>query len=226
MIQNQKVHYNISNYQINYKNMRTQTKEIQENLTPEAAHSILVNGNKRFVENVKAQRNLQSQVLETSTGQYPFAVILSCIDSRVPTELVFDQGIGDIFSVRVAGNVINTDVLGSMEYACKVAGSKIVVVMGHTKCGAVTSACQRVELGNITSLLSKIMPSVDKIHPAKTNLTPVEIEEVSIANVNHSIDEIRVQSPLLAEMEKNGEIEIVGANYSVDTGVVTFFDKN
>lgn len=226
MIQNQKVHYNISNYQINYKNMRTQTKEIQENLTPEAAHSILVNGNKRFVENVKAQRNLQSQVLETSTGQYPFAVILSCIDSRVPTELVFDQGIGDIFSVRVAGNVINTDVLGSMEYACKVAGSKIVVVMGHTKCGAVTSACQRVELGNITSLLSKIMPSVDKIHPAKTNLTPVEIEEVSIANVNHSIDEIRAQSPLLAEMEKNGEIEIVGANYSVDTGVVTFFDKN
>ena len=206
--------------------MRTQTKEIQENLTPEAAHSILVNGNKRFVENVKAQRNLQSQVLETSTGQYPFAVILSCIDSRVPAELVFDQGIGDIFSVRVAGNVINTDVLGSMEYACKVAGSKIVVVMGHTKCGAVTSACQRVELGNITSLLSKIMPSVDKIHPAKTNLTPVEIEEVSIANVNHSIDEIRVQSPLLAEMEKNGEIEIVGANYSVDTGVVTFFDKN
>ncbi len=206
--------------------MRTQTKEIQENLTPEAAHSILVNGNKRFVENVKAQRNLQSQVLETSTGQYPFAVILSCIDSRVPTELVFDQGIGDIFSVRVAGNVINADVLGSMEYACKVAGSKIVVVMGHTKCGAVTSACQRVELGNITSLLSKIMPSVDKIHPAKTNLTPVEIEEVSIANVNHSIDEIRVQSPLLAEMEKNGEIEIVGANYSVDTGVVTFFDKN
>ena len=226
MIQNLKVHYNISNYQINYKNMRTQTKEIQENLTPEAAHSILVNGNKRFVENVKAQRNLQSQVLETSTGQYPFAVILSCIDSRVPTELVFDQGIGDIFSVRVAGNVINTDVLGSMEYACKVAGSKIVVVMGHTKCGAVTSACQRVELGNITSLLSKIMPSVDKIHPAKTNLTPVEIEEVSIANVNHSIDEIRAQSPLLAEMEKNGEIEIVGANYSVDTGVVTFFDKN
>ena len=206
--------------------MRTQTKEIQENLTPEAAHSILVNGNKRFVENVKAQRNLQSQVLETSTGQYPFAVILSCIDSRVPAELVFDQGIGDIFSVRVAGNVINADVLGSMEYACKVAGSKIVVVMGHTKCGAVTSACQRVELGNITSLLSKIMPSVDKIHPAKTNLTPVEIEEVSIANVNHSIDEIRVQSPLLAEMEKNGEIEIVGANYSVDTGVVTFFDKN
>lgn len=226
MKQNLKVHYNISNYQINYKNMRTQTKEIQENLTPEAAHSILVNGNKRFVENVKAQRNLQSQVLETSTGQYPFAVILSCIDSRVPAELVFDQGIGDIFSVRVAGNVINADVLGSMEYACKVAGSKIVVVMGHTKCGAVTSACQRVELGNITSLLSKIMPSVDKIHPAKTNLTPVEIEEVSIANVNHSIDEIRVQSPLLAEMEKNGEIEIVGANYSVDTGVVTFFDKN
>ncbi|MDX1349543.1 MAG: carbonic anhydrase family protein [Putridiphycobacter sp.] len=205
--------------------MRTQTKEIQENLTPSDAHRILVEGNKRFIENVKAQRNLKSQVLETSTGQYPFAVILSCIDSRVPAELVFDQGIGDIFSVRVAGNIINEDVLGSMEYACKVAGSKIVVVMGHTKCGAVTSACQRVELGNITALLSKITPSVDKVHPDKTALTSQEVEEVAIANVKHSIDEIRLQSPILAAMEQAGEIEIVGANYSVETGEVTFLDN-
>ena len=156
--------------------MRTQTKEIQEHLTPADAHRILAEGNKRFVENVKAQRDLKSQVFETSAGQFPFAVILSCIDSRVPAELVFDQGIGDVFSVRVAGNIINEDILGSIEYGCKVAGSKIVVVMGHTKCGAVTSACQRVELGNITELLSKINPSVDKIHPEKTDLTAEEIE--------------------------------------------------
>ena len=117
--------------------MRTQTKSIQQSLTPKDARTILVEGNNRFVQNIKAQRDLQNQVLETSKGQYPFAVILSCIDSRVPAELIFDQGIGDIFSVRVAGNIINEDVLGSMEYACKVAGSKVVVVMGHTKCGAV-----------------------------------------------------------------------------------------
>ena len=129
--------------------MKTQTKITQENLSPKDAHNILVEGNKRFSQNLKAQRNLKDQVFETSKGQYPFAVILSCIDSRVPAELVFDQGIGDIFSVRVAGNIINEDILGSMEYACKVAGSKIVVVMGHTKCGAVTSACKHIELGNI-----------------------------------------------------------------------------
>ena len=129
--------------------MKTQTKELQENLTPKCAHDILVEGNKRFAQNLKAQRNLQDQVFETSQGQFPFAVILSCIDSRAPAELVFDQGIGDIFSVRIAGNIVNEDILGSMEYACKVAGSKIVVVMGHSKCGAVTAACNHVEVGNI-----------------------------------------------------------------------------
>lgn len=202
--------------------MRTQTKEIQDHLTPADAKRILVEGNKRFTENVKAQRNLQSQVLETSAGQYPFAVVLSCIDSRVPAELVFDQGIGDIFSTRVAGNIINEDVLGSMEYACAVAGSKIVVVMGHTKCGAVTAACQRVELGNITALLSKIKPAVNKVHPEKTDLNASEIEEVSIENVKHSIAEIRAHSPILANLEKEDKIIIVGANYSVETGEVSF----
>ncbi len=204
--------------------MRTQTKETQENLTPKLAHDILVQGNNRFVENLKAQRNLKDQVFETSKGQYPFAVILSCIDSRVPAEIVFDQGIGDIFSVRVAGNIVNEDILGSMEYACKVAGSKIVVVMGHTKCGAVTSACQGVELGNITPLLEKIKPAVNSIKKDDTALTNEQIEEVGAINVNLSIEKIREESPILAEMEKNEEIEIVGATYDVHTGKVTFFD--
>lgn len=202
--------------------MRTQTKEIQDNLTPKCAHDILVEGNKRFVANLKAQRNLKDQVLATSEGQYPFAVILSCIDSRVPAELVFDQGIGDIFSIRVAGNVINQDVLGSMEYACKVAGSKIAVVLGHTKCGAVTAACNNVKLGNITSLLEKINPAINAIRKEDSKFTPEQIEEVSFENVNVSIDRIRKESPILAEMEKNGDIEIVGASYDVNTGLVEF----
>ena len=204
--------------------MRTQTKEIQENLTPATAHKILEDGNRRFVENVKAQRDLKSQVLETSTGQFPFAVVLSCIDSRVPAELVFDQGIGDIFSVRIAGNVVNEDILGSMEFACKLAGSKIVVVLGHTKCGAVHGACKHVEMGNLTTLLSKIKPAMDKVG-ANTEYSPVYAEKVSTENVNVSINEIRQKSPVLAEMEKNGEIEIVGAMYSVDDGSVSFYNS-
>ena len=204
--------------------MRTQTKEIQDNLTPKDAHSILVEGNKRFAQNVKAQRDLKEQVLETSVGQFPFAVILSCIDSRVPAELVFDQGIGDIFSIRVAGNIINEDVLGSMEYGCKVAGSKIVVVMGHSKCGAVTAACENVELGNITSLLQKIKPAVDSVRTEKEEMTDKVIEKVSIQNVHLSIDRIRKESSILSEMEKNGEIEIVGALYNVSNAEVTFFN--
>ena len=205
--------------------MRTQTKAIQENLTAKDAHRILVEGNKRFVENVKAQRNLKQQVLETSTGQYPFAAILSCIDSRVPAELVFDQGIGDIFSIRVAGNVVNEDVLGSMEYSCKVAGSKIVVVLGHTSCGAVTAACKHVELGNITALLSKIQPAVSEGEfKDSENITNDEVDDVAIKNIHHSIKEIREKSPILKELEDNGDIEIVGAIYSVSTGEVTFLD--
>ena len=202
--------------------MRTQTKEIQNHLTPKDAHRILEEGNKRFAENLKAQRNLKEQVLQTSTGQYPFAVVLSCIDSRVPAELVFDQGIGDIFSVRVAGNIINEDVLGSMEYSCKVAGSKIVVVMGHTKCGAVNAACQNVELGNITKLLEKIKPAVNAVKIGNQELTDDEIENVGVINIQNSINRIRSESPILLEMEETGEIEIVGAVYSVSTGKVVF----
>jgi len=202
--------------------MRTQTKFIQENLTPSDAHGILVEGNKRFAQNVKAQRNLQEQVFETSKGQYPFAVVLSCIDSRVPAELVFDQGIGDIFSVRVAGNIVNEDILGSMEYACKVAGSKIVVVMGHSKCGAVTAACDNVKLGNITALLSKIKPAVDRVEFENNQTTEKVVEEVCQINVELSIERIKQESEILSEMEKSGEIEIVGAVYNVTTGLVQF----
>lgn len=202
--------------------MKTQTKHTQDNLTPKDAHAILVEGNKRFAQNKKTQRNFQDQVLETSQGQFPFAVILSCIDSRVPAELVFDQGIGDIFSVRVAGNIVNKDILGSMEYACKIAGSKIVVVMGHTKCGAVTAACQNVELGNITALLDKIKPAVDIIKAENAALDDTAIDKVSKVNVKLSIDCIRAGSPILLEMEKNNEIEIVGALYNLANGQVEF----
>jgi len=201
--------------------MRTQTKITQDNLTPKDAHNILVEGNKRFTQNLKAQRDLQAQVLATSHGQYPFAVILSCIDSRVPAELVFDQGIGDVFSARVAGNIINEDILGSMEYACKVAGSKIVVVMGHSKCGAVTSACKHVELGNITALLDKIQPAVKAIDE---EMSDTKVEKVAAMNVKLSIERIRNESPILLEMEKEGQIEIVGAMYNVTDGTVTFYE--
>ncbi len=205
--------------------MRTQTKEIQETLTPKDAHSILVEGNKRFVQNLKAQRNLKDQVFETSTGQFPFAVILSCIDSRVPAELVFDQGIGDIFSTRVAGNIINEDVLGSMEYACKVAGSKIVVVMGHTKCGAVTAAYQNVQMGNITKLLKKIKPAVEYIKEHQKSDNQSSIESVARLNVQLSIERIRKESEILRNLEEKSEIEIIGAMYHVETGEVIFFEN-
>ena len=202
--------------------MQTQTKVIQENLTPKDAYNILVEGNKRFVQNLRVQRDLPKQVSETSKGQYPFAVVLSCIDSRVPVELVFDLGIGDIFSTRVAGNIVNEDVLGSMEYACKVAGSKMVVVLGHSKCGAVTAACKNVKLGNITPLLKKIEPAVNAIKENDEEMNEASIEAVAVQNVKLSIERIRNESPILAEMEKSGEIEIVGAIYDVASGKVDF----
>ncbi|PHS10563.1 MAG: carbonic anhydrase [Kordia sp.] len=200
--------------------MKTQTKITQDSLSPKDAFNMLVDGNKRFTQNLKADRNLLSQVSETSKGQYPFAVVLSCIDSRVPVELVFDQGIGDVFSTRVAGNIINVDVLGSMEYSCKVAGSKLVVVMGHSKCGAVTAACKHVELGNITALLDKIQPAVKAIDE---EMSDAKVEKVAAMNVKLSIERIRKESSILAEMEKEGKIEIVGAMYDVSTGEVKFY---
>ena len=203
--------------------MKTLTKEIQAGLSPKDALDLLVEGNKRFVGNKRSERDLLSQIEETSKGQFPFAVILSCIDSRVPTELIFDLGIGDVFNVKVAGNVVNEDVLGSIEYACKVAGSKVVVVLGHTKCGAVTAACNNVELGNITTLLGKIKPAVD-LHREGNNIVEADlIESVSLDNVKLSKQQILKESPILDEMEKNKEIEVIGASYDVNTGLISLF---
>lgn len=199
--------------------MRTHTKDFQEKLTPQEALTVLKEGNERFVNNLKRQQNLLDLVNETSSGQFPFAAVLSCIDSRVPVEVVFDQGIGDMFSARVAGNIVNEDILGSLEYGCAVAGSKVVVVLGHTKCGAVTSACQHVEMGNITALLSKVQPAIKAVEAAKGT---VEVEDVAIENIHHSIREIKAKSSILADLEKEGKLIIVGAIYNVDNGEVTF----
>ena len=203
--------------------MRTHSKNSQSELTPDDALLFLQEGNDRFVNNLRANRNLLQQVNETSDGQFPFAVILSCIDSRTSAELIFDQGLGDVFSVRVAGNVVNEDVLGSMEYACKVAGSKLVVVLGHSKCGAVTSACQHVELGNITALLSKIQPAVKQVEAEVGTIdTEEKVQKVADINVDVAISAVRAKSEILSSLEKEGSIKIVGGMYDVETGVVTF----
>jgi len=202
--------------------MKAFTKETQSALTPATALDLLKEGNARFVKKMHASRDLHEQVSDTSGGQYPFAVVLSCIDSRVPVELVFDQGIGDIFSARVAGNISNEDILGSIEYACKVAGSKVVMVLGHTSCGAVTSACKGVELGNITALLSKIQPAVQKVTQGSGDTSPETVQKVVETNVLLTMDKMREDSPILAEMEQDGEISIVGAVYSVQDGSVSY----
>lgn len=199
--------------------MSTITKEIQDGISPDRAIEMLKEGNQRFLNKNEVERDLHVQVNQTSGGQFPYAAVLSCIDSRVPVELTFDQGIGDIFSARVAGNIINEDILGSIEYACGVAGSKAILVLGHTKCGAVTAACQGVELGNITALLSKVKPAIKEVQERTGQL---EVEEVTKSNVNQSIQEIREKSALLADLEKEGKIKIVGAVYHVEDGRVTF----
>lgn len=200
--------------------MSTLTKEIQDSISPNRAVEMLKEGNQRFLDKNEQDRDLHLQVSQTSSGQFPYAVVLSCIDSRVPVELVLDQGVGDIFSARVAGNIINEDILGSIEYACGVAGSKAILVLGHTKCGAVTAACKGVELGNITALLSKVKPAIANI---KQRDGEVEVEEVTKANVHQSIKEIREKSSMLADLETEGKIKIVGAVYHVEDGRVSYF---
>jgi len=202
--------------------MKALTKATQGEISPNKAIQMLQDGNARFIETKQVNRDLLNQVSDTSVGQFPYAVLLSCIDSRVPAELVFDQGIGDIFNVRVAGNIVNEDVLGSIEYSCKVAGSKLVLVLGHTSCGAVTAACKKVELGNITHLLSKITPAVEKIATTNPDMNAETIELVVEENVRMSIENIRAKSPILNEMETAGEIKIIGGIYSVATGKVSF----
>lgn len=203
--------------------MRTHTKESQANMSPEKALQFLKEGNTRFVNNLKANRDLLEQVNETREGQFPFATILSCIDSRVSAELVFDQGLGDIFSIRIAGNILNEDILGSMEFACKAAGSKLIVIMGHSSCGAVKGACDQVDLGNLTGLLDKIRPAIDAVDVIgeRTSSNGEFVQKVAEKNVEIAKHEIREKSPVLKEMLENGEIGLIGAMYSVETGEVT-----
>ncbi len=208
--------------------MKTHTKETQAVLTPRGALEILKEGNGRFIKNLKAQRDLLGQVNKTRDGQWPFATILSCIDSRTSAELIFDQGLGDIFSVRIAGNIVNTDILGSMEFACKLAGSKLIVVLGHTKCGAVKGACDHVEMGNLTELLSKIQPAVY----SESKTTNIEkrnsknekfVENVASINVKRSVKNIIERSFILEQMVENGEIGVIGGMYNIETGKVEFY---
>ena len=206
--------------------MKTLTKEIQSAITPSMALNLLNEGNKRFLNNLKINRNLLQQANETSDGQNPFAIILSCIDSRTSAELIFDQGLGDIFSVRIAGNIINEDILGSMEFACKVAGSKIIVVLGHTKCGAVKGACDHIEMGNLTVLLNKIRPAVDEETLTKENRNSnnsVFVENVSTINVKRTVKSIMQRSTILKEMIESGQIGIVGGTHDISTGEVIFY---
>ncbi len=209
--------------------MKAHTKETQSTMTPEKSLQYLKEGNVRFQNNLKANRNLLEQVNDTSDGQFPFATILSCIDSRVSAELVFDQGLGDVFSVRIAGNFVNKDILGSMEFACKLAGTKLLVVLGHTACGAVKGACDDAKLGNLTGMLAKIKPAVEAVpEPKDVNLrnskNPEFVDNVSAKNVQLTIDRILDESDVLADMQNNGEIKIVGAMYDINNGAVTFYE--
>ena len=206
--------------------MKTLTKEMQAAIPPGLAIELLKEGNKRFVNNLKVNRNLLQQANETSDGQHPFAVILSCIDSRTSAELIFDQGLGDVFSVRIAGNIINEDILGSMEFGCKVAGSKIIVVLGHTKCGAVKGACDHLEMGNLTALLTKIRPAVDDENSVIENRNSGNaefVEKVSTINVKRTVQAIMERSTILKEMIEAGQIGIVGGTHDITTGEVTFY---
>ena len=209
--------------------MKAHTKESQAAMTPETSLQALKDGNERFINATQVVRDLNAQVTATSTGQYPFATVLHCIDSRVSAEHVFDQGIGDLFSIRIAGNFVNEDILGSMEFACKLAGTKLVVVLGHTACGAVKGACDHARLGNLTTLINKIEPAVAAVsEPTDESLRNSKnidfVNQVAEKNVMMTIENIRDQSPVLAEMEANHEIKIIGGMYNISNGEVTFYN--
>lgn len=208
----------------------TMTAELQNTLTPTLAVDMLKQGNRRFLDQQFLKRNYLDQVEQTASGQYPIAAVVSCIDSRVPAETIFDQGIGDIFSVRIAGNFTNEDILGSLEFSCKLAGAKVIVVLGHTSCGAVKGACDHAELGNLTQMLQKIMPAVDAIETApgvdRSSANIDFVNEVAWENVRQSVDAIKSNSAVLREMLEKSQIDIVGAMYDVKTGEVTFADNS
>jgi carbonic anhydrase len=209
--------------------MRTLNREMQAQLTPAMALGLLKEGNKRFVNNLKINRNLLQQVNETASGQYPFAFILSCIDSRTSAELIFDQGLGDIFSCRIAGNILNLDILGSMEFACKIAGSKIIVVLGHSQCGAIKGACDNVNMGNLSGLLAKVQKAVDAEQLTKDNRNANNtrfVENVAKLNVLLTLKQIPEESPILRELIESGAVTLVGAMYNIETGVVHFYNDH
>lgn len=204
----------------------THNKESQAAISPTDAVQLLKAGNQRFLNKSSISRSFDKQVQLTTSGQYPFATVVSCIDSRIPTEIIFDQGIGDIFNARIAGNFVNNDILGSLEFACKLARSKLIVIMGHTSCGAVKGACDHAQLGNLTGLLEKIKPAMEAVSTeegvdrSSKNLTFVN--EVAVQNVHLTIAKLKKDSPVLNEMIEFGEIEVVGAMYDVKTGEVSF----
>ena len=209
--------------------MKAHTKSTQALMTPKKALQSLKEGNERFQNRKREERNLIEQVKDTSEGQYPFATVLSCIDSRVSAELIFDQGIGDIFSIRIAGNFVNTDILGSMEFACKLAGTRLIIVLGHTSCGAVKGACDNAKLGNLTSMLAKIKPAVDSTTlPTDINIRNSSnisfVNNVAVKNVELNIQNILNSSEVISEMVNNGEVKIIGAMYDVSSGAVNFFE--
>ncbi len=204
----------------------THTQDSQAEVTPDLAVQLLKDGNQRFLDKSILNRSFDKQIELTSKGQYPFAAIVSCIDSRIPTEIVFDQGIGDVFNARVAGNFVNRDILGSLEFACKLAGSKLIVILGHTSCGAVKGACDHAELGNLTAMLDNISPALDEVKTSEaTDRSSKNIDfvnEVAVQNVHLNIARLKKDSPVLNEMIENGEIKVVGAMYDVATGKVSY----
>jgi len=209
--------------------MHTLTAEAQSKITPETAVQLLKKGNLRFLEGIRQKREFATQITETASGQYPFACILGCIDSRVPIRLIFDQGIGDVFGATVAGNIVNEDILGSLEFGCKIAGAKLVVVLGHTSCGAVKGACDKAELGNLTSLLAKINPAIQNVKEPtdptqRTSQNSSFVDAVALENIKLTVQNIKTYSNVLRDMEERGAIKIIGAIYNVKNGEVSFLD--
>lgn len=206
--------------------MTTHTKDFFDNLSPREAFDLLKEGNSRFMQNLKLNRNLHQQLEETVQAQYPYLVALSCMDSRTSVELIFDQGIGEIFSIRIAGNIINDDIIASMEYACGVVGSKLILVVGHTRCGAIKAATENVELGHITALLDKIKPAIAKTDGyGRAEQKQIFAEKVAYTNVQHSIDEILKRSTIISDLFESGKIGIVGGMFSLENGRVHFITE-
>jgi carbonic anhydrase len=210
--------------------MYTHTRETQASMTPQIALTVLREGNARFQANLKANRNLLQQVNETRAGQWPFAIVLSCIDSRTSVELLFDQGLGDVFSARIAGNFVNDDILGCMEFACHLAGSKLIVVLGHSHCGAIKGACDDVKLGHLTGLIDKLKPAVAGAAancPGPHNSANADfVQAVARTNVERTVADIRNRSEVLRTMLEQGKIGIVGGMYDIETGGVEFYEPN